>query len=260
VSGERQLLMLQLERQTKIMAVLAEREAVSVADLSEQFDVSQNTVRRDLLALKEKGFLSITHGGAVWNKEASMGLPLQQREVSDVHEKRMIGAIASRLIADGESIILDAGTTTEQIAKSLKKRTNLTVITNAFNVAMELTEYKGITLVMIGGIYNHVTGCLAGFHAEKFLSEFHVHKAFLSAGGVTPESITNTNAFEVQIKRSMMTAAQKVYLVVTHQKLDTLSLVPFAQTAQLRAIITDPGADPEILDKFRTHGIEVMTC
>jgi DeoR family fructose operon transcriptional repressor len=252
--------MLQLERQLKIMNLLGLKEAATVTELTELFGVSANTVRRDLLALEEKGFLSVTHGGAVWNKRASMGLSLQQRQINHIQEKEAIGIGAAQLVSDGESIILDAGTTTGQIAKALKRRSNLTVITNAFNIAMELTESEGITLVMTGGIYSHVTGCLAGFHAEKFLSEFHVNKAFLSAGGVTLENVTNTNVFEVQIKRSIMAAAEETYLVVTHQKLQKVSLVPFASTADFRAIITDAGADVEALGRFRDRGIEVITC
>jgi DeoR/GlpR family transcriptional regulator of sugar metabolism len=252
--------MLQLERQLKIMSLLTQREAVKIAELSNVFGVSQNTIRRDLQTLADKGFLSITHGGAVLNSQAPMGLPIDQREIRNIQEKRAIGMKAAELITNGEAIILDAGTTTYQIAKALKGKKRLTVITNAFNIAMELSVAQGITVVMTGGILNEITGCLAGFHAEQFISQFHVNRAFISAGGVSLDSVTNTNAFEVQIKRSMMAVAEESYLVVTHHKIGQASLAPFAVPEDFQAILTDSGLDLALAEKFRSRGVEVILC
>ncbi len=252
--------MLQLERQLKIMNLLSQTRAVAVVDLARTFRVSQNTVRRDLQALAEKGFLSLTHGGAVLDSQIPMGAPLSQREVSHIEEKRAIGLRAAAMVGEGEAIILDAGTTTEQIALALKDRRSLTVITNAMNIAGRLQGAAGVTVVLTGGILNDVTGCVAGFHAEQFLGQFHADKAFISAGGVTTDGVTNTNAFEVQIKRRMMAAAQESFLVVSSAKVGRRSLVPFAKPADFRAIITDAGADAETVERLRSTGTEVILC
>lgn len=252
--------MLQLERQLKIISLLGQQEAVKIAELSELFGVSQNTIRRDLQALADKGFLNITHGGAVLNSQVPMGLPIDQREIRNIQEKRAIGLKAADMITEGEAIILDAGTTTGQIAKAIKGKKSLTVITNAFNIALELSGAQGITVVMTGGILNEITGCLAGFHAEQFISQFHVSKTFISAGGVSLDSVTNTNAFEVQIKRSMMAVAEESFLVVTHHKIGQTSLAPFAVPEDFRAILTDSGVDPDSVERFRSRGVEVILC
>jgi len=196
----------------------------------------------------------------VLNRQVPMGAPLSQREISHIQEKRAIGLKAAGMIGEGQAIILDAGTTTEQIAMALKERRSLTVITNAINIAGQLQGAAGVTVVLTGGILNEVTGCVAGFHAEQFVGQFHAEKAFISAGGVTVESVTNTNAFEVQIKRRMMAAADESFLVVSHFKLGKTSLVPFARPGDFRAILTDAGADAEAVEDLRALGVEVILC
>jgi DeoR family fructose operon transcriptional repressor len=252
--------MLQLERHLKIMGLLSHREVVRISELSEIFGVSQNTIRRDLRVLSEKGLLSITHGGAVAKRPVLMGTPIDQREIRDIQEKQAIGLKAAELVQPGEAVILDAGTTTEQIAKSLNDKLDVTVITNGLNIAMALSKAPGVTVVMTGGILNEVTGCLAGFHAEQFISQFHVNKAFISAGGATLSSVTNTNAFEVQIKRSMMSVAEHSYLVIDHHKLGKTSLAPFATVDEFRAIFTGSGGNPEIIEELRARGTEIILC
>ena len=253
-------IMLQLERQLKIMNLLNQKEAARITELSELFGVSRNTIRRDLQALADKGFLSITHGGAVLSSQAPMGLPIDLREISNIQEKRAIGLRAGQMIQEGEAVILDAGTTTEQIARAIKHKKDLTVVTNGFNIALELSTAPGITVVMTGGILNEITGCMAGFHAEQFISQFHVDRAFISAGGISLTQVTNTNAFEVQIKRSMMSVAEHCFLVVTHDKLGKTSLAPFATPDEFDSVLTDSGAEETIVADFRGAHIELILC
>ena len=252
--------MLQLERQMKILNLLHTREAVIIVDLSEAFKVSRNTIRRDLKTLAAQGLVEVTHGGAVLIKKLQMGAPLSEREISSITEKRAIGQKAAEIISEGEAIILDAGTTTEQIARALRNKQNLTILTNAVNIAQELSNAPGITVVLIGGIMNDVTKCLAGFHAEQFVSQFHAAKAFISAGGVTPKRVTNTNAFEVQIKRSMMAAAEETYLVVTHHKIGRTSLAPFARIEDFDVLLTDRDVESSALEPYERKGVRIILC
>ena len=251
---------MQLERQIEILKLLHSGRAVTISGLSSRFRVSQNTIRRDLKSLSARGIVKLTHGGALPIDKLQMGLPLSEREVYQIEEKRAIGMKAAEIIEDGEAIALDAGTTTEQIALAVAEKKNLTVITNGLNIAQTLSEAAGVTVVLIGGILNDITKCLAGFHAEQFISQFHVKKAFISAGGVSLDSITNTNAFEVQIKRRMMDIAEETYLVVTHHKIGKTSLAPFARMQDFNVLLTDKGADPKSVEYYRQKGIRVLLC
>ncbi|NOY07440.1 MAG: DeoR/GlpR transcriptional regulator [Spirochaetes bacterium] len=252
--------MLQLERQLEIMNLLQKEEVIRIKTLSDKFRVSVNTIRRDLKHLASEGYLNITHGGAVINRDLKMGMTLNERQISFIAEKRRIGLKSAELIADGEAIILDAGTTTEQVAKAIKNRRGLTVITNAFNIAKELHDIPGITVVLTGGILNNITMSAAGFHAEQFVKQFHVAKAFISAGGVTLDDVTNTNGFEVQIKRNFMAVAEEVILTVNHQKIGREALVSFAKITDFDILITDNGISDEYAEKIRNKGVKVILC
>jgi len=252
--------MLQMERQLKIRNLLQKNGVVRISELSDLFAVSRNTARRDLKILEDQGFLLLSHGGALLNRQLPMGQTYGEREDRNLEEKVAIGLAAAALIAEGESIILDAGTTTVQIAKALKGRQELTVITNALSIAVELSGAPGLSLVLTGGALNDITKCMAGFHAEQFLSQFHVAKAFISAGGVTAEGVTNTNTFEVQIKKNMIAAAEKVILVAASGKIGKTSLAPFASITDFDLLITNRDAPPQEIRRIRERGLEVILC
>ncbi len=251
---------MKMKREIEIMSYLKTHGVVHIQELSRFLKVSKNTVRRDLKSLEDQGLLEMKRGGAALPNEMNLGISLSEREIQNIDEKRRIGECANRLIPDKASVILDAGTTTEQIALAIKNRKGLTVITNALNILIHLADEKEITSVSIGGVINPVTRCFTGFHAEQFLSQFHVAVAFVSAGGVTEQGVTNTNALEVPIKRKMLEIADKVILVVTHDKFGKKSLSQFASLDQIDVIITDAQADPKMVQRFESMGIEVMLC
>jgi len=251
---------MRMERQIEILSFLRNTHVVQIKELSDRLGVSRNTIRRDLKRLEEEGFVTVTHGGAVGVRNAPMGMPLGDREDQYAEEKLRIGKKAAEFVRDGDAIILDAGTTTDRIVQALKDRKDLTVITNGLNIALDLLGIPGITAILVGGVINETTRCMAGFHAEEFLRPFHVSTAFISAGGVTTEGVMNTNAFEVRIKRSMIQAADKVVLVVTREKIGKTSLVPFAGLEEIDAIITDSKAPAEEVERLRRKGVEVILC
>ena len=112
----------------------------------------------------------------------------------------------------------------------------------------------------MGGVINETTRCVAGFHAEEFIRQFHANTAFVSAGGVTTEGVMNTNAFEVRIKQSMIKAAERVVLVVTRDKIGKVSLAPFANLEDIDMIVTDAKADAPEVEAIRRKGVEVVLC
>lgn len=251
---------MKVQREIDIMNVLQTRGTARITELSELLAVSKNTIRRDLRSLESQGVLKVAYGGAVLAHDIPMGPPLSQREVQFIDEKQRIGQAANALIPDGAAVLLDAGTTTEQIAVALHDRVGLTVVTNGLNIMLRLADASDLVAVSTGGTINTITRCFVGFHAEQFLSQFHVDIAFVAAGGVTARGVTNTNTAEVQMKKTMLEIAEKTVLVVTHDKIGRTALAPFADLSQIHAIITDNKADPAVLETLRPMGPEMIIC
>ena len=247
------------ERQRAIASVLLVEQAVSVGDLCQRFSVSANTIRRDLRALEQSRQATVVHGGAIRNENRDTEIPFPKRQTSSVTEKTMIGTRAAQMVQDGEAIILDAGTTTHFIAQALRRRQDLTVITNAINIAQELAESPGVVTILSGGVLRAKSNCLIGQTAERTLSEWHVAKAFISAGGVELEAgLTNPNPFEVPVKQAMIRAARQVILVATSDKFGFRSLAPFAALRSITTIITDEGLPSDVAAAVRSLGIELI--
>jgi len=251
---------MQAKREMSIMSILRKNGVAQVNELSEVLGVSTNTIRRDLKSLEQQGMVRMARGGAVLPDDVPMGAPLTVREDQFHAEKERIGRRACELIGKAESILLDAGTTTEQIALQLRDQAGLTVVTNALNVLLHLIDVQDISVVSTGGVFNAVTRCSSGFHAEQFLAQFRVDIAFLSAGGITTEGVRNTNTVEVQIKKTMMQIADRRVLAITHDKIGKVSLAPFANVSDFDSIITDDKADPAALERLHSLGPDVITC
>lgn len=251
--------MLAAERQRAIASSLLAQQVVTVTDLCQRFNVSANTIRRDLRALEQSRVVTVVHGGALSNESKDTEIPFPKRQVSAVNEKMLIGTRAAQLVEDGEAIILDAGTTTHEIAKALRCRQDLTVITNAINIAQELAECPGIVTILSGGVVRAKSNCLVGQTAERTLSEWHVAKAFISVGGVDIEAgLTNPNPFEATVKQAMIKAARQVILVATSDKFGYRSLAPFAPITAVHTIVTDDKLPADIAASIRRLGIELI--
>ena len=230
--------MLKAERELRIINRIRSDKIVKLSELSAAIGASENTIRRDLKRLQETGVLKRTHGGAILTES-----PHNMHSADDVEwlvrqnqfpvEKSRIGKKAVEMVGDGETIILDAGSTTIEIAKNLRGKRNLTVVTNAVNIGLELAHGEVVTVVLTGGILREYSQSLVGPLAEGFLSGIHVDRMFLSACGVTIEAgITNSNTAEVPIKRAMIKAAREVILVVSRDKIGKQSFTQIAPLGQ----------------------------
>ena len=258
-------IMLRAEREFKIINKLRAERIVHLSDLSTAIGVSENTIRRDLQRLQDTGILKRTHGGAVITEEdhdthSSDDVDWLARESQSPAEKQRIGREAANLVHDGEAIILDAGTTTMQIARNLREKRNLTVVTNAVNIGLELARNANLTVVLTGGILRELSKSLVGPLVEDFISgSIHVDRLFLSAGGVSTDAgITNANTIEVPIKRAMIRAAREVILVVTHQKIGRRSFTQIAPLEAISTIVTDTSADAGLVASLEARGIKVI--
>lgn len=255
--------MLEVERQLAIVTELKSSVGVSVSELARKFRVSANTIRRDLEKLEKEGIVKRIHGGAVLNDLGGYDLSFEERQIEYRDEKDAIGAKASTLVHDGETIIIDAGTTCLAVARHVAKTgKDLTVLTNSMAAATELSNKPGIAAILCGGIVRGLTLSLVGPPAEEFFESVHVNKLFLAAGGISPEKgiITNPNMHEVPVKRRMMKVADEIIVVADSYKFGRIALCPFAEIRDVHKVVTDSKVSDETKQQVEAFGPKVIVA
>lgn len=247
------------ERLDQIAALIQEQGRASVTDLSERFGVSAVTVRNDLASLEQQGRLVRTHGGAVARAEPGTEPPaFALRKELHLAEKERIGRAAAALVRDGDSISLDASTTAWQIARHLKNRQELTVVTNGLFIALEFLDSPGVTVVMPGGALRVASASLVGDEGACILERYHVRKGFFGAGGFTlEEGLTDTNQYEVELKQRMVERSKQVIAVVDSSKWGQVAFASLASVEQVDYVITDGAAPDPMVAALRSRGIGV---
>ncbi len=246
------------ERRQVIAVMIEENARASVAELSEMFSVSEVTIRKDLAILEVEGSVLRTHGGAIAGGRSRAELAFEVRERLHRTEKELIGAEAARLVEDGDSIALDASTTAFQIARHLKARRELTVVTNGIRVATELAGQPSITVLMPGGAVRWEAFSLVGNWGTLMLRQLNIQKAFVGAVGFTlTEGLTDVNAEEAEIKMAMLATAKEVIGVFDHTKWNRVAMATFCATDRLRLVITDQRAPADAVAAVRKLGVDV---
>jgi DeoR/GlpR family transcriptional regulator of sugar metabolism len=247
------------ERLDQILALLQEQGRISVAELSDRFDVSAVTIRNDLSTLQQQGLVVRTHGGAMARPNATTDLPaFALRKEMHLAEKERIGQAAAELVRDGDSIALDASTTAWQVARRLQDRRELTVITNGLFIALEFLDSPGVTVVMPGGALRPASASLVGDQGACILDRYHVQTGFFGAGGFTlAEGLTDTDQYEVELKRRMAERSKNVVAIVDSSKWGQVTFAPLIATAQLHHVITGSAAPADMVAALRRQDIEV---
>jgi DeoR family transcriptional regulator of aga operon len=251
--------MLSEERRIKILELVQQHGNVHVRDLSERFSTSEATIRSDLNKLYTRGYLKRTHGGAVRPETISIDRSLQEKSKMHADEKQRIGAAAAELIADGESIILDSGTTTQQIARHIKSRKNLKVITNGVNIAMELLGVPEIQLILLGGAVRPKSFSVVGHFAEEMLDRLSADKLFIGADACDMEfGLTTPNLEEAQVNQSMVRIAKEKILAADSSKFGKRSLARIMSIGEIDKIITDEDLPEATQAELKAKGIELI--
>ncbi|HHV62549.1 MAG TPA: DeoR/GlpR transcriptional regulator [Firmicutes bacterium] len=253
--------MLPFERQLAILEALKEKGTVDVATLAGKLGVSGNTLRRDLTFLESKGYLRRVYGGATIMSVS----PLEAKYVNyDTRKglaserKDIIGMMAADMISDGDTVILDSGTTTLQIARHLEGKRNVTVITNDIKVAAELCGKRGILVVTTGG-FTDESFSSSGVIAERTIAEVRPDKVFLSALGVSvKDGLTDGRMEQATIKRVMANAGREVILVADSSKVGKVLSCFICPVSSITRWITDNGAPPNIVADVEREGCEVV--
>jgi len=246
-------------RQSQVLQFLETEERVSVTDLARQFGVSDMTIRRDLEALEQTGAINRVHGGAVRAQSRSYEPPFLGRTVSRIEAKRRIAAAAVSLLSKGETVILDGGTTTLEIAKLLRGFQELRVLAMSLHIASVLHDQPNITLVLCGGVVRPGELSLTGSLAEGAFLDFSFDTYFLSAGGIDFDvGVTEYNPEDAAVKRAAFTSARRRIAVADGSKVGATAFARVCAIDKLDMLITDTSAPESKLQQFRDASVEVV--
>lgn len=251
--------MLAAQRRNIILEKIHEEKKVIVSELSVLFDVSEETIRRDLERLEQDGHVTKTYGGAVANEKSSIDLPFNIREKSNPEGKKIIASLISSQIEDGDHIFLDASTTAVYIAKAIKEKRRLTVITNSIENLVELSDVTGWDIISTGGLLKAGSMSLLGKKASDSVSAYNADKLFLSCKGFdVVKGITDGNDETATLKQSMINAAEKIYLAVDSTKFDKVAFSQICTLRDIDVVVTDTKPSDKWLRVFKENGIEVI--
>jgi DeoR/GlpR family transcriptional regulator of sugar metabolism len=247
------------ERRHNILKLIETNGSATVDDLAQAYSVSEMTIRRDLRILEREGLLRRVHGGAISSRGRSYEPPFLLRIEEQIDAKCMIGRRAAEMIADGDSIIIDVGSTTLEIARHLGGKQNLTIITPSLHVAHVLAGQPGIRLILTGGIVRPGELSLVGHLAERVFSEFYVDKLLLGIGCISFESgLTEFNLEDALVKQAMLRCAKECVLVADSTKFGRVALAAVAPLEAVHKIVTDRTLDAERQRRLVDQGIEVI--
>jgi len=243
------------ERQKTIMERLEADGEVRLGDLKSMFDVTEMTLRRDLEKLEQEGLLRRIFGGAIL---VGRDIALKDRTGVMAEEKARIGRLAASLIQPGDYVFIDGGTTTIEVARAIKPGLDITVVTNALNVAHELQEKK-IATIVTGGMILEATSTLIGPFAESLVGSMAYTRVFLGTTGLSAQhGFSNSNMYEAEIKKTAIRKAAEVNVVVDHTKFGGKELISFAGLGQVHRMITDRLPEPPLLAACREAGMDIM--
>ncbi|MHB9130721.1 MAG: DeoR/GlpR family DNA-binding transcription regulator [Armatimonadota bacterium] len=249
------------ERWRDILTILAERGRIRVGHLAERLNVSEATVRRDLEAMQAQGMLQRTHGGAMLPKPTAFEVSFDESQSRALAEKRAIGLRAAALVQEGESLIIESGSTTLEMARYLAEMHKLTVLTNSLAIAKELSANEGIEILVLGGSLRRQSASLVGSWVSDLLRNVRVDKAFLGVNGLSADfGLSAPNVFTAESRAAMIAAARTRIALADHSKLGVENLYHVAPLDALDILVTDTAATEDQLAPLRTAGVEVLVA
>lgn len=247
------------ERQKQILSLLSRQGRLSVAEIVTQFSISEATARRDLETLAAQGKAQRVHGGVIALEQAPPELPILERENEQADEKARIGRAAARLVKNNETVFLGSGTTVLEIARNLRERKNLTVITNSLPVLNMLAGNKEITVVSLGGMLRESELSFIGHITEQALVEVRADKVFMGTRGVSLEhGLTNDYLQETLTDRAILRSGRDVIIVADHTKVNRVATVLLAPLTSMHTFVTDSRADKKFIQALKRQGVQVL--
>jgi DeoR family transcriptional regulator of aga operon len=251
--------MTSLDRINQIQHLINRAHRISLDQISEQFDVSNATARRDLDYLAQQGKIQRIRGGAILIEKAPPELPVFQRRNEQTVEKEKIGTAAAALIQEGDTIFLGSGTTVLEVANHIQIYQNLTVITNSLLVVNALASRQEIDLIILGGIFRRSEHTMYGHLTEQNISQMNPGKVFLGFRAISLEhGLTNDFLPEVSTDRAILERGEEVIITADHTKFNRVSTVSVHSLARANKIVTDDRTSREVVAAITEKGIEVI--
>lgn len=246
------------ERHQHILNILQQEGQVNVLNLCDKLSVSSVTIRKDLKLLEDKGLLFRTHGGATQHNPYTIDRSVNEKESIRAGEKARIAVAAAKLIQPNDSIMIASGTTVLALAKNIKPKNNLTVITSALPVSLELIREPDIEVLQLGGLLRRNSSSVTGPYSEIILSDFSCSKLFLGVDGIDLEfGLTTTNVMEAHLNRQMIKVCQKTIVLADSTKFGKRGFGRICGFDDIDQIITDKGISEHIAKTLEGMGVKV---
>ena len=247
-----------VERHKKILSRINKDGKIKVQEICDTFKVSPVTARKDLKLLEEKGLLYRMHGGATLTNPYATERHVNDKEKIQLDEKMKIGAAGAQLVTANDSVLIASGTTVHYLAKNIQPQENLTVITSALNVALELNKHPETEVILLGGVLRKRSSSVTGLYAEKYLNDFSCSKLFLGVDGIDLEfGLTTTNVMEAHLNRQMISVSQKTIVLVDSSKFGKRGFGRICDFNSIDEIITDSGITEFTKKALEEFGIKV---
>lgn len=251
--------MLAIERRSMILNQLKNDKVVLVSDMSSKFSVSEETIRRDMEKLEQEGYATRTYGGAIYNED-SRELPYEVRKRTNVAAKEKIAAEVAKMIKDGDYVMLDESTTSMYVARALKPRRNITLITNSIEIVLELAgDVQGWNIHCTGGLLKPYALAFTGHRAESVISAYHVNFAILSCEGLDIDAgYTDSREDNAMMKRAMINSAKKVILVADSGKFGKTSFISVGKLSELDTLVTEKHPGEQWQATLEENGVNLI--
>lgn len=251
--------MLAIERRNEILEKLQSERRVVVSELSQIYDVSEETIRRDLEKLVNDGFAIKSYGGAVINENVNIDLPFNIRKNHNVLGKQRIAELISTIVKDGESIMLDASSTAVYVAKALKGKRNLTVITNSVEIIIELFDVPDWSVLSTGGVSREGSFALVGPQTDRMLHSYYVDKAIVSCKGFDLSTgLTDSDELLANNKKTMLSAGKEKILAADSSKFGKTAFTSIGLLKDITCVVTDEKPAVKWLQTLKELGIECI--
>ncbi len=248
------------ERRDRIYEMLVRKRKASVSDLSQEFHIGEATIRRDLSELEARGLVLRTHGGALIRDNASEEAPLRERETRNLEQKERIAQLTAQLIRNGETVMIDGGSTTLILARLLRAKHDLVIVTNSPALADEMVGANGCQVIVTGGELREPTRSLVGPIAEQTIRQFRADRVILGMSSLMPdEGFFTVNSQEAEVKRTMMQCGKEIIVVMDSSKAGKVTFSVVSDFSTVDKLITDSGMSPEDIRRIEEKGVEVIT-
>lgn len=243
------------QRIDDMMQYIKKNKTITLEHLCEQFQVSKNTVRRDLPEILATGEFKKIYGGITYNPDMYLK-SFSERHVANLDLKQKIGRKASEYVDSGDIIFIDSGTTTYHMIEYLKDRDDITILSHSLEVFTRAALYPHLRVVSLPGELDHKTRSFAGFNTSRFLDNYNISKAFLATAGLSKENgLTNSSPKEFEIKQTVLAKSRENFVLADHTKFHQASLLTFSHFDEINTLISDAAPDSELLNYLQSRNV-----